>query len=74
VDGKASIWCRVVATTMWPKTTYKNLILQACRIFLLGLALFVLGGGSMCCSNIGAKFRSQYLSHMMLNLGGVFPL
>jgi hypothetical protein len=35
------------------------------------LALLVLGGGSMCCSNLGAKFRSQYLSHMTPNLGGV---
>ena len=25
----------------------------------------------MCCSNLGAIFRSQYLSHMMRNLGGV---
>ena len=25
-------WCRVVSTTMWVKISYKNLILQACRI------------------------------------------
>ena len=26
----------------------------------------------MCCPNVGGRFRSQYLSHMMPNLGGVF--
>ena len=33
----------------------------------------VLGDGSMCCSNARAKVKSQYLSHMMPNLGGYFP-
>ena len=28
----------------------------------------------MCCPNVGAKFRSQYLSHIMPNWGGVSPL
>ena len=29
----------------------------------------------MCCPNLGDKFRSQYLSHMMPTLGGdFFPL
>lgn len=30
----------------------------------------------MCCSNVGAKFKSQYLylSHIMPNLGEGFPL
>ena len=30
---KGIYWCRVVPTTMCVKITYKNLILQACRIF-----------------------------------------
>jgi hypothetical protein len=41
---------------------------------MVQLALLVLGGSFICCSNVGAKFRNQYLSHMMSNLGGVvFP-
>ena len=36
------------------------------------LALLVLGANPMDCPNVGDKFRSQYLSHMMPNLGGVF--
>ena len=28
----------------------------------------------MCCSYVGARFRSQYLSHMIPNLGGFFFL
>ena len=65
VDG------RVVPTIMWTKITYKNLILQACRIFFVKFILLVLGGSFMCYPNVGAKFRSHFLSHMMLNLGGV---
>jgi hypothetical protein len=38
-------------------------MLQVCRI-LVKLALLVLGGGSMCCPNVGAEFRSQYLPHI----------
>ena len=26
----------------------------------------------MCCSNVGAKFKSQYLSHVVPNSGGFF--
>lgn len=36
--------------------------------------MLVLGGSSKCCPNEGPKLRSQYLSHKMSNLGGVFPL
>ena len=42
--------------------------------FFVRLALLVFGNGSMCCSNLGPKFRSQYLLHMMPNLAGFFSL
>ena len=41
--------------------------------FFIKLALLILGGGSMWCPNVGAEFKSQYLSHLMPNLGGGFP-
>ena len=56
-------WCRVVPTTMWAKITNKDLILQACRIFLLGWHLLFWGGGPMSCFYVEAKSRSQYISH-----------
>ena len=65
--------CRVVPTNMWAKITYKNLMLQAWKLFVW-LALLVLGGGSRCYPNVRAKFRSQYLSQMMPYLGVVCPL
>ena len=52
--------CRVVFIVMWAKITYKNFILQVCRIFV-SLELLVLGGDLMSCPNLGAKFRSQCL-------------
>ena len=55
-------WCRVVPTTMWFKITYKTPYSKHVRIFVR-LALLVLGGGFMCCPNVEAKFRSQYLLH-----------
>ena len=58
------------ATIMWAEITYKTSYSMHVGIFDR-LALLVLGGGSKCCSNLGAKFRSQYLSHMTPNLGGV---
>ena len=68
-------WCRVVSTATWANITYKNLMLQACRIFFcyIGICL-CLGGVPMSCPYVGAKFWSQCLSHMMPNLGGVLPL
>ena len=66
-------WCRVVPKTMWVKIKYKNLMLQAYMV-LVKLALLVLGGGLMSCPNVGVKFKSQYHSLIMPNLGGVLFL
>ena len=38
------------------------------------LTLLILGGGSMWCPNVGAKFRSQCLSHFDAQFGWGFPL
>jgi hypothetical protein len=64
MDGRyLLVWGGVHYGIMWAKITYKNLMLQVCWIFVK-LALLVLGGGSMCCPNVGAEFRSQYLPHI----------
>jgi hypothetical protein len=65
MEGKN--WCKVVPTTMWIKITYKNLILQACR-----LALLVLEAVPCDTQMMKPNFKSQYISHMMLNIGGIF--
>ena len=70
-------WCKVVSTIIWAKITLKTSYYKHVN-FIVRLTLLVLGGRSMCCPNVGAHmlyiFRSQYLSHMIPNLGGVFPL
>lgn len=38
------------------------------------LALLVLGGGFMHCPNVGAKFKTQYLSHICPIWWGFFSL
>ena len=53
---KGVYWCGVmVSTTMWVKPTFKSLILQACRIFFVGLELLVLGGDPVSCRDLGAN-------------------
>ena len=61
-------WYSVVPITMWAKIHIKTSYSKHVEFLL------VLGGGPMSCLYVGAKFRSQYLSHMMPNLGGGFVL
>jgi hypothetical protein len=69
VDGKVYTGVGVIPLLCGPKTHLKTSYSKHGGFFVK-LALFFGGGDSMCCSNVGAKFRSQHLSHMMPNLGG----